>query len=139
MKFISLLESTIPCIMKTIIALLVLIVVVEYTQARYSYCQKPREACLRNSDCCVGLCQAQLRSYYGFCNDPQPSIPFGSTTHLQLLTLLKKLENLRETSFVNRIEDDRDDHHDDEDDDHDDHDKEQKDEHHDDHHHHHSH
>merc|ERR1712029_235583 len=76
--------STILSIMKTIVALLLLIVIVEYTQARYSYCQKPNEACLRNSDCCVGLCQAQLRSYYGFCTEPQPSIPFGSKTHLQL-------------------------------------------------------
>merc|ERR1712111_311971 len=95
---------TILSIMKNIVALLLLIVIVEYPQARYSYCQKPNEACLRNSDCCVGLCQAQLRSYYGFCTEPQPSIPFGSKTHLQLLTLLKKLEDLRQTNYVNRID-----------------------------------
>merc|ERR1712062_529617 len=130
----------IPCIMKTIIALLLLIVIVEYAQARYSYCQKPNEACLRNSDCCVGLCQAQLRSYYGFCTEPQPSIPFGSKTHLQLLTLLKKLEDLRQTNHGNRIDEYEQDDHDrhDEDDDDDDHDhKKHDDHHHDDHHHHH--
>merc|ERR1712029_1169595 len=136
---------TILSIMKTTVALLLLIVIVEHTQARYSYCQKPNEACLRNSDCCVGLCQAQLRSYYGFCTEPQPSIPFGSKTHLQLLTLLKKLEDLRQTNYVNRIDEyerddhdrhDEDDHDDDEDDD--DHDRKKHDDHHhDDHHHHH--
>merc|ERR1719222_1409530 len=128
--------------MKTVVALLLLIVIVEHTQARYSYCQKPNEACLSNSDCCVGLCQAQLRSYYGFCTEPQPSIPFGSKTHLQLLTLLKKLEDLRQTNHGNRIDeyeqDDHDRHDDDEDDDDDDHDhKKHDDHHHDDHHHHH--
>merc|ERR1712029_156085 len=141
---ISSLLLTILSIMKTIFALLLLIVIVEHTQARYSYCQKPNEACLKNSDCCVGLCQAQLRSYYGFCTEPRPSIPFGSKTHLQLLTLLKKLEDLRQTNHVNRIGDEyeRDDHdrYDDHDDDEDDHDhdrKKQDDHHHDDHHHHH--
>ena len=129
--------------MKTLFASMLLLFIGIFNdgaQARYSYCQKPREACLRNSDCCLGVCQAQLRSYYGFCTDPQPSIPYGSTTHLQLLTLLRKLEDLRETNFVNRIDDHAvEDHHDD------DHEKTDDEDHHDDvddhhdHHHHHGH